>query len=95
MFTPLQTGGAVVTVVGLLLLLLLAVVVYQTVRIVDAYEKKALTVFGEYRGLLEPGINIVPPFVSRTYRFDMRTQTIDVPRQEAITRDNSPSPPTP
>jgi len=90
MFTPLQTGGAVVTVVGLLLLLLLAVVVYQTVRIVDAYEKKALTVFGEYRGLLEPGINIVPPFVSRTYRFDMRTQTIDVPRQEAITRDNSP-----
>jgi len=32
----------------------------------------------------------VPPFVSRTYTFDMRTQTLDVPRQEAITRDNSP-----
>ncbi|MFC7166731.1 SPFH domain-containing protein [Halospeciosus flavus] len=60
------------------------------VEIVDAYEKEALTVFGEYRGLLEPGINFIPPFVSRTYRFDMRTQTIDVPRQEAITRDNSP-----
>ncbi len=88
--TPLQTGGAVIPAVGLLLLLLLAVVVYETVEIVDAYEKKALTVFGEYRGLLEPGINIVPPFVARTYPFDMRTQTIDVPRQEAITRDNSP-----
>ncbi|WP_232687390.1 SPFH domain-containing protein [Halobacterium zhouii] len=90
MFTPLQVAGPVVTFVGLLLLLLLAVVVYQTVEIVDAYEKKALTVFGEYRGLLEPGINVIPPFVSRTYTFDMRTQTIDVPRQEAITRDNSP-----
>ncbi|CQH48868.1 stomatin family protein [Halobacterium hubeiense] len=88
--TPLQTGGAVIPAVGLLLLLLLAVVVYEAVEIVDAYEKKALTVFGEYRGLLEPGINIVPPFVARTYPFDMRTQTIDVPRQEAITRDNSP-----
>jgi regulator of protease activity HflC (stomatin/prohibitin superfamily) len=47
-------------------------------------------VFGEYRRLLEPGISFIPPFVSRTYAFDMRTQTLDVPRQEAITRDNSP-----
>jgi regulator of protease activity HflC (stomatin/prohibitin superfamily) len=76
--------------VGLLFLLLAIVVVYQSVEIVDAYEKKALTVFGEYRRLLEPGINFVWPFVSRTYAFDMRTQTLDVPRQEAITRDNSP-----
>nr|WP_240730066.1 SPFH domain-containing protein [Halalkalirubrum salinum] len=57
---------------------------------VDAYEQRALTVFGEFRTLLKPGLNLVPPFVSRTYRFDMRTRTIDVPRQEAITRDNSP-----
>ncbi|PSP86799.1 phosphoesterase [Halobacteriales archaeon QS_5_68_33] len=64
--------------------------VYQMVEIVNAYEKRTLTVFGEYRKLLEPGINFVPPFVSKTYPFDMRTQTLDVPRQEAITRDNSP-----
>ncbi|GGM67916.1 regulator of protease activity HflC (stomatin/prohibitin superfamily) [Halarchaeum rubridurum] len=89
---PLQTvGGSLpLTVVAVLLVALAAVTVYQMVEIVDAYEKKALTVFGEYRGLLEPGINFIPPFVSRTYTFDMRTQTIDVPRQEAITRDNSP-----
>ncbi|GGL32317.1 phosphoesterase [Halarchaeum grantii] len=90
--TPLQSlgGSFPLTVVAVLLVALAAVTVYQMVEIVDAYEKKALTVFGEYRGLLEPGINFVPPFVSRTYTFDMRTQTIDVPRQEAITRDNSP-----
>ncbi|WP_248897523.1 SPFH domain-containing protein [Haloplanus halobius] len=76
--------------VGVLVLILAIVTVYQMVEIVDAYEKKALTVFGEYRRLLEPGITFVPPFVSRTYAFDMRTQTLDVPRQEAITRDNSP-----
>ena len=85
----LQLGFGIPTV-GLLALLLAVVTVYQMVEIVDAYEKKALTVFGEYRKLLEPGINFIPPFVSRTYPFDMRTQTLDVPRQEAITRDNSP-----
>jgi regulator of protease activity HflC (stomatin/prohibitin superfamily) len=74
----------------LLLLFLAIVTVWQMVEIVDATEKRALTVFGEYRKLLEPGIHFIPPFVSATHHFDMRTQTLDVPRQEAITRDNSP-----
>jgi len=87
---PLQALGAVGGVVGLLFLLVVIVAVWQAVEIVDATEKKALTVFGEYRKLLEPGINFIPPFVSQTHAFDMRTQTMDVPRQEAITRDNSP-----
>jgi regulator of protease activity HflC (stomatin/prohibitin superfamily) len=78
------------TIAGVLVLALAVVTVWQSVEIVDAYQKKALTVFGEYRGLLEPGVSFVPPFVSRTYTFDMRTQTMDVPRQEAITQDNSP-----
>jgi len=77
-------------IAGLLVLALALVTVWQSVEIVDAYEKRALTVFGEFRGLLGPGISFVPPFVSRTYIFDMRTQTMDVPRQEAITQDNSP-----
>ncbi|WP_276280952.1 SPFH domain-containing protein [Halorussus caseinilyticus] len=91
MLVPLQAapvGGF--TVVALLILALAVITIWQSVEIVDATEKRALTVFGEYRKLLEPGINFVPPFVSATHRFDMRTQTLDVPRQEAITRDNSP-----
>jgi regulator of protease activity HflC (stomatin/prohibitin superfamily) len=60
------------------------------VQIVQAYEKRAYTRFGKYQKLLDPGVNFVTPFVSKTYTFDMRTETLDVPRQEAITRDNSP-----
>ncbi|MDL5361743.1 SPFH domain-containing protein [Halalkalicoccus sp. NIPERK01] len=86
---PLQ-ATLTLTFVALLLLFLAIVTVWQMVEIVDATEKRALTVFGEYRKLLEPGIHFIPPFVSATHRFDMRTQTLDVPRQEAITRDNSP-----
>ena len=86
---PLQFGFGLVSI-GLLFVMLVVITLWQSFEIVDAYEKEALTVFGEYRKLLEPGINFIPPFVSRTYPFDMRTQTLDVPRQEAITRDNSP-----
>ncbi|WP_254528092.1 SPFH domain-containing protein [Natrinema gelatinilyticum] len=87
---PLQTTGAALLIVGVLVLVVVIAALLSAIEIVAAYEKRALTVFGEYRKLLEPGINFVPPFVSNTYAFDMRTQTLDVPRQEAITRDNSP-----
>jgi len=76
--------------VGLLAIIVAGVTLVSAVEIVEAYEKRALTVFGEYRKLLEPGLNLVPPFVSRTYQFDMRTRMIDVQPQEAITQDNSP-----
>jgi len=79
-----------VSVVGLALLALAVVTVADSVEMVQAYEKRALTVFGDMQGLLAPGIHLTPPFVSKAYAFDMRTEAMDVPRQEAITRDNSP-----
>jgi len=84
---PLSNPAALI---GLLALGAVVAVLASAVEIVDATEKRALTVFGEYRGLLEPGLNVVPPLVSRTHSFDVRTQTLDVPPQEAITEDNSP-----
>ena len=86
----LQSGPGVLELVLGVGLLIGIVTVYQSVVIVRAYEKRAFTRFGKFQGLLEPGLNIVLPFVTKTYTFDMRTQTLDVPRQEAITRDNSP-----
>ena len=87
-------GAALVPAVGpgisAVLLLLALVVIASSVEIVEAYETRALTVLGDYRGLVGPGLNFVPPFVSDTTTFDLRTQTLDVPKQEAITRDNSP-----
>ena len=77
-------------VVGLVLLGVVIAAVSSSVQIVQAYEKRALTVFGANKGLLDPGIHLVPPFVSKVYQYDMRTEALDVPSQEAITRDNSP-----
>ena len=75
---------------GFVVVALLLAAVVSSIEIVQAYERRALTVFGDNWGLLDPGLHFVPPFVSRTYRFDLRTETVDVPRQDAITEDNSP-----
>ncbi len=83
-----DVGGSIL--LGLLVLGLAVAVVRSMVVITGPYEKNALTVLGNFNRLLDPGIDFVPPFVSSTTTFDMRTQTLDVPRQEAITRDNSP-----
>ncbi|MEF8827671.1 MAG: SPFH domain-containing protein [Haloarcula sp.] len=86
---PLQLGGIVGFVTVIFLLLAIALV-YSSVVIIRPYQKGAYTVLGTYRGVLDQGIHFIYPFVSDVTRFDMRTQTLDVPRQEAITRDNSP-----
>jgi len=88
---PLQGAGSTIVLLLVVIVLVLAIAALaSSVQIVNAYEKRAYTRFGKYQKLLEPGVNFVTPFVSKTYTFDMRTETLDVPRQEAITRDNSP-----
>lgn len=54
----------------------------QTVLVVER--------LGRYNRTLSAGVNFVYPIVERVaYNFDMREQVIDVPAQEAITRDNA------
>jgi regulator of protease activity HflC (stomatin/prohibitin superfamily) len=78
------------SVLGVVVLFGAIAALYSAVVIVQPYERHAYSLLGSYQGLLDPGLNLVAPFVSRTYPFDLRTETVDVPRQEAITRDNSP-----
>ncbi len=87
--TPVVLQGSL-TLVAIVLLAIAVAVVYSSIVIIQPYEQGAYAVLGSYRGLLDQGIHFVWPFVSDVTRFDMRTQTLDVPRQEAITRDNSP-----
>jgi regulator of protease activity HflC (stomatin/prohibitin superfamily) len=85
----LQTGG-VVQAIAIVLLLTAVVVTYKSIVTVNPYEKRAYTRLGKYKGVLDPGVNVVLPFVTTTYAFDMRTQTLDVPPVEAVTQDDAP-----
>ncbi|MCI4329252.1 MAG: SPFH/Band 7/PHB domain protein [Thermoplasmata archaeon] len=57
---------------------------------VQPYQQGVVTRFGSYRGLINPGLNIISP-LSKVVRIDLRTQVLEVPRQEVITKDNSPT----
>ncbi|MCW8172819.1 paraslipin [Natrialba swarupiae] len=81
--------GDPILIVAALAVVLVVATVWSMIEIVDAYNRGALTVFGVSQ-TARAGAERRSPFVSRVYTFDMRTQTIDVPSQEAITRDNSP-----
>jgi len=78
-------------VIGVLVLITVIIVLITGVHIIQPYEQGLLIVLGNYKKRLNPGFNFVPPLVSRVVKLDLRTQTLDVPRQEVITKDNSPT----
>jgi regulator of protease activity HflC (stomatin/prohibitin superfamily) len=72
--------------------IMLAVVVFpQSVRILREYERGVIFRLGNLQGAKGPGIIFLIPVVDRMVRMDLRVVTIDVPKQEVMTRDNVPA----
>jgi len=73
------------------LFLLPVLILPPMVRIVTEYERGVLYRLGRMSAILEPGLNLVFPLgIDLVRKLDMRTFTIDVPKQEVITKDNVP-----
>src|SRR5512137_90214 len=77
---------------GLLILAIIAAVLITVngVKIVRPYEQAVYMRLGRYVRILNQGFNYVTPMINEVIKIDLRTQVLDVPRQEVITRDNSP-----
>jgi len=71
-------------VVLILLIMLLA----AAVKIVQEYERGVIFRLGRLLGAKGPGIFFIIPLVDRMVKVDLRVVTLDIPTQEAITRDN-------
>jgi regulator of protease activity HflC (stomatin/prohibitin superfamily) len=83
------SGGMIALLIGLVLIPL--VLLPGTVSIITEYQRGVLFRFGKLLGVLNPGFNIILPFgIDRVWKVDLRTFTIEVARQEVITRDNVP-----
>ncbi len=77
--------------IGIIIAILIMFILMSGVKIIKQYQLALWEKLGKYQRILKPGWNFVTPFISDVYRIDMRTQTLDVPRQEVITKDNSPT----
>lgn len=69
-------------------LIILFILISMTLRIVNQYERKVVLTFGKFTGILDPGIRIIIPGIQKTINVDIREKAVDVPSQEAMTRDN-------
>jgi regulator of protease activity HflC (stomatin/prohibitin superfamily) len=73
------------------LLAIPVVVMVPMMRIINEYQRGVLFRLGRMMAVVGPGFNLVLPFGLDVLRIvDMRTFTIDVSKQEIITRDNVP-----
>jgi regulator of protease activity HflC (stomatin/prohibitin superfamily) len=71
------------------LLVLILVVFVTGVRIVNQFEVGIILRFGKYSSTKQPGFRFIIPFgIDKMYKVDMRLATVDIPRQEVITKDN-------
>src|ERR1700738_1038089 len=75
------------TVIGLFVLVVVLLLL-SAIRIVQQYERGVIFVLGRLIGAKGPGLFLVPPFITRMIKVDLRIVTLTVPPQEVITRDN-------
>jgi len=76
-------GGIIFIVAAALIALL-----YLSAFSIKAYERGVVLRFGIFKGVRQPGLNFIIPFVDEMIRVDTRVITMDIPPQDIITRDN-------
>ena len=72
------------------ILVLAVILLPQMVRILREYERGVIFRLGKLLGTKGPGLILLIPIVDRMVKMDLRVVTIDVARQEVMTRDNVP-----
>jgi regulator of protease activity HflC (stomatin/prohibitin superfamily) len=73
----------IITVIVLVIIFILS-----GLRVVNQYERGLVLTLGRFSGIREAGLQIVVPIFQRMIKVDVRTNTIDIPKQEVITKDN-------
>ncbi len=75
---------SLIITLGVFLLIILS----AAIKIVNEWERGVILRLGRLVGARGPGIFLIIPIVDRMIKVNLRVQTLDIPAQEAITRDN-------
>ena len=75
---------------GLFVFIVLGVcfIILISIRQINQYQRGVKFTLGKYSGTIEPGWRLVIPVFQSMMKVDMRVKAVDVPNQEAITKDN-------
>lgn len=76
-------------IILIFLILILIWVLLSIFRIVPEYERLVVLALGRYAGTRGPGFTIVLPLLETARRVDLRERFLEIPRQTAISRDNT------
>lgn len=66
------------------------VLAFASIKIVMQYETGIVFTLGKFSGMANPGLNFIIPIVQDMRKIDTRILTIDIPKQEVMTKDNVP-----
>ena len=78
-------------ILSLYILIFVAIVlVLSSIRVINQYEKGLVFTLGKFTGIREPGLNFVVPIIQRMVVVDMRVRTVDIQKQQVMTKDNVP-----
>ncbi len=72
----------------LFLIFIIFIILLSSIKQINEYERGILFTCGKFSKILNPGWNIVLPIIQSYKKVDIRTKAVDVPEQEAITKDN-------
>ena len=72
----------------IVILVILIIGFFGSLKQINQYERGVKFTLGKFSKVMEPGINLVCPIFQSYRKVDIRTKVVDVPNQEAITKDN-------
>lgn len=67
---------------------IILVIILASLKVVNQYQRGVKFTLGKFSGLMPPGLRMVIPIIQSWERVDLRVKAVDVPNQEAITKDN-------
>ena len=70
------------------ILVTIAFIILISIRQINQYENGVKFKLGKYDGIMKPGWRLVWPIFYFHKKVDLRVKAVDVPNQEAITKDN-------
>ena len=82
-------AGALSSLIGFAVIIIVVLALASAaIKIVQEYERGVIFRLGRLVGAKGPGLFFIIPFIDRMIKVDLRVVTLDVPSQEAITKDN-------